>query len=57
MPTTETPTAGLSVTRRRLLTFVGWEFCQHFGGVLSWHCSFSFPDPYEPAAIFQLGNG
>jgi len=58
MPTTETPAAGLSVTRRRLLTFVGWgSFAAFWGSIVLATLQFFFPRIlYEPAAIFQAGK-
>jgi cytochrome b6-f complex iron-sulfur subunit len=58
MHTTDTPAAGLSVTRRRLLAFVGWgSFAAFWGSMVLATLRFFFPRIlYEPSPIFQAGK-
>src|ERR1043166_3622428 len=58
MHATETPEAGLSVTRRRLLAFVGWgSFAAFWSSILLATLRFFFPRIlYEPSPIFQAGK-
>jgi cytochrome b6-f complex iron-sulfur subunit len=58
MHATDTPEAGLSVTRRRLLTFVGWgSFAAFWGSIVLATLRFFFPRIlYEPSPLFQAGK-
>src|SRR6266700_1447864 len=58
MHTTDTSETVLSVTRRRLLAFVGWgSFAAFWGSMVLATLRFFFPRIlYEPAAIFQAGK-
>lgn len=55
---TEAPTEEVNVTRRRLLSFVGWgSFASFFGGVLLATLRFFFPRVlYEPSEKFVAGK-
>jgi cytochrome b6-f complex iron-sulfur subunit len=58
MHTTDTPEADLSVTRRRLLAFVGWgSFAAFWGSITLATLRFFFPRVlYEPSPLFQAGK-
>ena len=58
MHTTDTSEAVLSVTRRRLLAFVGWgSFAAFWGGIVLATLRFFFPRIlYEPSPRFQAGK-
>jgi cytochrome b6-f complex iron-sulfur subunit len=58
MQTTDTPEAGLSVTRRRLLALVGWgSFAAFWGSMVLATLRFFFPRIlYEPSPLFQAGK-
>ena len=58
MHTTDTPEADLSVTRRRLLAFVGWGSCAAlWGSITVATVRFFFPRIlYEPSPVFQAGK-
>jgi len=58
MRTTDTLETVLSVTRRRLLAFVGWgSFAAFWGSVVLATLRFFFPRIlYEPSPIFQAGK-
>ena len=54
----EAPTGGGSVTRRRLINFVGWgSFASFFGGLTIGSLRFLFPRVlYEPSSRFLAGK-
>jgi cytochrome b6-f complex iron-sulfur subunit len=58
MHTTDTLEAGLSVTRRRLLAFIGWgSFAAFWGSIALATLRFFFPRIlYEPSPLFQAGK-
>ena len=58
MHTTDTPQLDISVTRRRLLAFVGWgSFAAFWGSILLATLRFFFPRIlYEPSPQFQAGK-
>jgi cytochrome b6-f complex iron-sulfur subunit len=58
MHTTDTPQLDISVTRRRLLAFVGWgSFAAFWGSILLTTLRFFFPRIlYEPSPQFQAGK-
>ena len=58
MHTTDTSEAVLSITRRRLLAFVGWgSFAAFWGSIVLATLRFFFPRIlYEPSPLFAAGK-